>query len=136
MCTWVATTTPPTRPRWSSDASPRIHDSTVHFTPTGSSWLNQVERWFTLCTQQLLRRSVHKSVAALEEDVRNWVDQRTLARSGIRARRVPTSYSSVAVTTSASSDRCISGRTAGRNTAAAARPEPSSRDSATRRTAR
>ena len=45
----------------------------MHFTPTGSSWINQVERWFGLLTDQLLRRGVHKSVAALENDVRNWV---------------------------------------------------------------
>ena len=45
--------------------------STLHFTPTGSSWINQVERWFGLLTDQLLRRGVHKSVKALERDVAN-----------------------------------------------------------------
>jgi hypothetical protein len=45
----------------------------MHFTPTGSSWLNQVERWFGFLTDQLLRRGVHKSVAALEKDVREWI---------------------------------------------------------------
>jgi len=49
---------------------PRFHR---HFTPTGSSWINQVERWFGLLTDQLLRRGVHKSVAALENDVRAWI---------------------------------------------------------------
>lgn len=49
---------------------PRFH---MHFTPTGSSWLNQVERWFAYLTTQLLRRGVHKSVHALEKDVRTWV---------------------------------------------------------------
>lgn len=49
---------------------PRFH---VHFTPTGSSWINQVERWFAFLTDQLLRRGVHKSVVALEKDVRNWI---------------------------------------------------------------
>ena len=38
---------------------PRFH---MHFTPTGSSWINQVERWFGFLTDQLLRRGVHKSV--------------------------------------------------------------------------
>ncbi len=38
---------------------PRFH---MHFTPTGSSWINQVERWFGLLTDQLIRRGVHKSV--------------------------------------------------------------------------
>ena len=45
----------------------------IHFTPTGSSWINQVERWFGFLTDQLLRRGVHKSVAALEKDVRDWI---------------------------------------------------------------
>ena len=46
---------------------------TVHFTPTGSSWINQVQRWFAFLTDQLLRRSVHKSLAALEKDVHTWI---------------------------------------------------------------
>jgi transposase len=46
---------------------------TVHFTPTGSSWINQVERWFGFLTDQLLRRGVHKSVVALEKDVHTWI---------------------------------------------------------------
>jgi transposase len=50
---------------------PRFH---LHFTPTGSSWINQVERWFGYLTDQLLRRGVHKSVQALEKDVRNWIN--------------------------------------------------------------
>jgi transposase len=49
---------------------PRIH---LHFTPTGSSWLNQVERWFGFLTDQLIRRGVHKSVQALEHQIREWV---------------------------------------------------------------
>ncbi|WP_084325040.1 IS630 family transposase [Rhodococcus erythropolis] len=49
---------------------PRFH---IHFTPTGSSWINQVERWFGYLTDQLLRRGVHTSVAALEKDVREWI---------------------------------------------------------------
>jgi transposase len=51
---------------------PRFH---VHFTPTGSSWINQVERWFGYLTSQLTRRGVHKSVQALEADVRAWIAQ-------------------------------------------------------------
>ncbi|MFD2488067.1 IS630 family transposase, partial [Amycolatopsis albidoflavus] len=49
---------------------PRFH---MHFTPTGSSWINQVERWFGFLTDQLIRRGVHKSVAALEKDIREWI---------------------------------------------------------------
>ncbi|HEX3923078.1 MAG TPA: IS630 family transposase [Streptosporangiaceae bacterium] len=47
----------------------------IHFTPTGSSWINQVERWFAYLTTQLLQRGAHKSVRALESDVRNWIQQ-------------------------------------------------------------
>ena len=46
---------------------------TLHFTPTGSSWINQVERWFGFLTDQLLKRGVHKSVQQLENDVRTWI---------------------------------------------------------------
>ncbi|KDO07479.1 IS630 family transposase [Amycolatopsis mediterranei] len=49
---------------------PRVH---MHFTPTGSSWINQVERWFAFLTDQLIRRGVHRSVAALEKDIREWI---------------------------------------------------------------
>ena len=49
---------------------PRLH---LHSTPTGSSWLNQVERWFGMLTEQLIRRGVHKSVVDLEHDVRTWI---------------------------------------------------------------
>jgi hypothetical protein len=45
----------------------------VHYTPTYSSWLNQVERWFAYLTDDLLRRSDHRSGQALEKDIRNWV---------------------------------------------------------------
>ena len=49
---------------------PRFH---LHFTPTGSSWMNQVERWFGLLTDKLIRRGVHTSVQALENDIRDWI---------------------------------------------------------------
>jgi transposase len=45
----------------------------LHFTPTGSSWINQVERWFGYLTAQMIRRGVHKSVQALEADIRAWI---------------------------------------------------------------
>ena len=50
---------------------PRFH---MHFTPTSSSWLNQVERWFGLLTEKLLRRGVHKSVRQLGKDILAWTD--------------------------------------------------------------
>jgi transposase len=49
---------------------PRFH---VHFTPSGSSWMNQVERWFGLLTDKLIRRGVHTSVRALEDDIKDWI---------------------------------------------------------------
>ncbi|MBW4042770.1 MAG: IS630 family transposase [Acidobacteria bacterium] len=51
-------------------AHPRF---TMHFTPTYSSWLNQVERLFGYVTADLLQRSDHRSVQALEKDLREWV---------------------------------------------------------------
>ncbi|MGJ0204588.1 IS630 family transposase [Leucobacter sp. gxy201] len=49
---------------------PRFH---MHFTPTYSSWINQVERLFAEVTRDLLQRSDHRSVQAIEEDLRDWV---------------------------------------------------------------
>jgi transposase len=49
---------------------PRFH---MHFTPTGSSWINQVERWFGHLTDQKIRRGAHRSVQALEADIRSWI---------------------------------------------------------------
>ena len=49
---------------------PRFH---MHFTPTSSSWINQVERWFGFITAELLRRGSHNSVQAPETDIRAWV---------------------------------------------------------------
>src|ERR1017187_9696231 len=46
----------------------------LHFMPTGSSWVNPVERWFGFLTDQMIRRGVHKSVQALEKDVRAWIE--------------------------------------------------------------
>jgi transposase len=51
---------------------PRFH---VHFTPTGSSWVNQDGRWSGLLTDQMIRRGVHKSVQALEADIRAWIER-------------------------------------------------------------
>jgi transposase len=50
---------------------PRFH---VHYTPTYSSWINQVERFFAYITADLLQRSDHRSVQALEADIRAWID--------------------------------------------------------------
>jgi len=55
--------------RW-LEAHPRVH---MHFTPTYSSWINQVERLFGYVTADLLQRSDHRSVQALEKDLRAWI---------------------------------------------------------------
>jgi transposase len=46
----------------------------LHFTPTSSSWLNLVERWFGELTAKKLRRGAHRSVAQLNADIRAWID--------------------------------------------------------------
>jgi len=69
ICDNYSTHTSPVIIRW-LQAHPRFH---MHFTPTYSSWLNQVERWFGLLTDQRLRRGTHTSVQALEQDIRDWI---------------------------------------------------------------
>jgi transposase len=56
--------------RWLT-AHPRF---VLHFTPTSSSWLNLVERWFAELTNKLLRRGAHRSVRDLNADIRGWID--------------------------------------------------------------
>jgi transposase len=45
----------------------------LHFTPTSSSWLNQVERWFGLITQRMIRRGTFLSVQELEQSIYEWL---------------------------------------------------------------
>lgn len=45
----------------------------LHFTPTSSSWLNLVERFFALLTEKQLRRGVHTSVAELEQCLKDYL---------------------------------------------------------------
>ena len=49
----------------------RVH---LHFIPTGSSWLNMIERWFRNITDKAIRRGVFKSVPALIEAIRQYLD--------------------------------------------------------------
>ena len=51
-------------------AHPRF---SLHFTPTSSSWLNLVERWFCELTSKLLKRGTHRSVRDLNSDIRAWI---------------------------------------------------------------
>jgi transposase len=51
-------------------AHPRFH---MHFTPTSSSWLNLVERWFGLITSQAIRRGSFNSVSELERSINTYL---------------------------------------------------------------
>lgn len=55
--------------RWLA-AHPRF---VLHFTPTSSSWLNLVERWFGELTTKKLQRGTHRSVRELNTDIRAWI---------------------------------------------------------------
>jgi transposase len=55
--------------KWLSDR-PRYH---VHFTPTSSSWLNQVERWFAEITRKRIRRGTFRSVRDLITAIRDYI---------------------------------------------------------------
>jgi transposase len=50
---------------------PRFH---LHFTPTYSSWINLIERWFPELTTKWLKRGTHRSTKELEASIRDWVD--------------------------------------------------------------
>src|SRR5713101_1364020 len=68
--TWLAR-----RPRWH-----------VHLTPTSSSWLNQVERFFALLTDKQIRRGVHQSLAALHDAIDGFIERHrivNLSRHGM-----------------------------------------------------
>jgi transposase len=51
--------------------TPRIH---IHFTPTGASWINLVERWFSALTEKQIRRGVHRSTRELEDAIRRYIE--------------------------------------------------------------
>jgi transposase len=51
--------------------NPRFH---LHFTPTYSSWLNLVERFFGLLTQEALKRGSHTSIPQLRQAILDYVD--------------------------------------------------------------
>jgi transposase len=65
----VSTHKTPAIHRWLA-AHPRFH---LHFTPTSSSWLNLVERWFAELTTKNLQRATHRSVRELNTGIRAWI---------------------------------------------------------------
>jgi transposase len=56
--------------RWLA-SHPRFH---LHFTPTSSSWINLVERWFAELTNKRIRRGAHRSTRELESAIYNYID--------------------------------------------------------------
>src|SRR5262249_5903513 len=50
---------------------PRYH---VHFTPTGASWINLVERWFATLTEKQIRRGSHRSTRELTKAIKSYLD--------------------------------------------------------------
>jgi transposase len=46
----------------------------LHFTPTGASWINLVERFFALLTEKQIRRGIHRSTRELEQAIRHYLD--------------------------------------------------------------
>lgn len=59
----------PTIKRWLL-RHPRFH---LHFTPTGASWMNLVESWFSVFTRKRLKRSAHRSTRSLEQTIRDYL---------------------------------------------------------------
>jgi len=51
---------------------PRFH---MHFTPTSSSWLNLVERWFRDLTDKRIRRGTFTNVANLQKAIEDYIDE-------------------------------------------------------------
>ena len=49
---------------------PRYH---LHFTPTSSSWLNQIERWFAEITRKRIRRGTFRSVGELITAIKDYI---------------------------------------------------------------
>jgi transposase len=56
--------------RWFA-RNPRFH---VHFTPTYSSWLNQIERWFAQLEQKQIKRGSHHSTVELEKAIYEFIE--------------------------------------------------------------
>jgi transposase len=62
-------------------AQPRVH---LHFTPTYSSWLNQVELWFAKIERQVLARGIFTSVADLRRKILRYIRRYNTAAKPVR----------------------------------------------------
>ena len=72
---WCSTISPRTAPpRSLSLDHPRRARWHLHFTPTSSSWLNLVERWFNALTDRRLRRGSFLSRPALADAIETWTE--------------------------------------------------------------
>ena len=53
------------------ESHPSVH---FHFTPTGASWLNMVEAWFSILTRRSVRRGSFDTVKALSSHIRSYIE--------------------------------------------------------------
>jgi transposase len=67
----LSTHTTPDVMQWLTD-NPHI---SFHFTPVGSSWMNQIETWFGIITRQSIRRGTFTSVKVLIKQIRDYIEQ-------------------------------------------------------------
>lgn len=65
----LSTHTTPDVERW-LEKNPQVH---FHFTPVGSSWINQIETWFGIITRQSIRRGTATSVQVLIRQIRDYI---------------------------------------------------------------
>jgi transposase len=66
----LSTHTTPEVMAWLAD-NPHVD---FHFTPKGSSWINQIETWFGIITRQAIRRGTFSSVKVLIKQIRDYIN--------------------------------------------------------------
>jgi transposase len=66
----LSTHTTPEVKAW-LERNPHVH---FHFTPVGSSWINQIETWFGIITRQSIRRGTFTSVTVLVKQIRDYIE--------------------------------------------------------------
>jgi transposase len=71
---------------------------TIHFTPTSASWLNLVERFFSMLSEKWIKRQAHVSVKDLEASIKHYLEtyyQNLKHSDGTRKQRTPSLQSLV-----------------------------------------
>src|SRR3954462_3166627 len=76
---------------------------TFHFTPTYSSWLNLVERWFAELTTKWIKRGSHRSVRDLVASIRTWITDWNDDPNRLSGTRPPTRSSTASPPTASGS---------------------------------